>query len=148
MYEIWLALNIGWEVAHSTGPWLPSLDAVLGLAWAAALWQGTRSRWAAGFKVALVVAAATALLTFLLLPNLAASSLKEVGYWLDALVLVLIAIGFGGLAGLLAWPLAAVAWGWRRGSPQRAIAAACHVRRARTRAPARPAAARGPHHAR
>lgn len=105
MYEVWLALNIVWETALGIWPWLLLIGAV----WLALLVRGSRRAvlWMSGFRPALWVAVAVAVLAFLLVPWLTASSLSELRYWVDVVALAAISIGLGALAGLLAWPLCA-----------------------------------------
>ena len=82
MYEIWLALNIVWEMALLVWPWLLAL-ALLGAAlWLTALARGG-ARWRAGLSGALgvgVLAAAAAVAT---LPLWSRSSWSELAYWVD-----------------------------------------------------------------
>lgn len=84
MYEIWLALNIVWEIALTVWPAL-----LLGmLAW-----------------LALMVLAGIA--SVLWLPAATRSSLGELAYWVDWANLLAIAAGFGAIALAFVWPLAA-----------------------------------------
>lgn len=107
MYEIWLMLNILWEMA--LGVW-PLLAAVV-LAWAVMLvlaWRGARNPAGARRRapgLALAVGAAAAVAAFVALPTLTGSSLRELAYWVDWLSLAGVALGVGAAAFLLAWPL-------------------------------------------
>ncbi|MCC7151322.1 MAG: hypothetical protein IT501_04930 [Rubrivivax sp.] len=115
MYEIWLALNIVWEMALLVWPWLLAL-AVLGAAlWLTALARGG-ARWRAGLSGALgvgVLAAAAAVAT---LPLWSRSSWSELAYWVDWANLAAIAAGAAGVAAALAWPLLAMGSGKNRRS--------------------------------
>ncbi|WP_332813150.1 DUF5368 family protein [Ramlibacter sp.] len=107
MYEIWLALNIVLEIARPLA--VPLLVAAVALAalWGWALRAGGAG-WRRGFASALAVAAVVALAAFLLVPSLTKSSLAELGYAVDWLVLAAMAAGAGAVAGLYAWPLLAL----------------------------------------
>lgn len=111
MYEIWLAVNIVYEILK---PALPLL-ALLALAWVAlcwCVWRMPAARWGAAVKAVLILAAVVAVTVFALLPAATASSLSELKYWVDWAFLGGVALGLGGLAGVLAWPL--LAWLSRR----------------------------------
>ena len=107
MYEIWLVINILWEIALGIWPLLVAA----GLAWIAlTAWalRRARGRWRAALPVALAAAAVVAVLTFLAVPGLTRSSLGELRYWVDWANLAGIAGGFGGATLAFAWPLAAL----------------------------------------
>jgi hypothetical protein len=107
MYEIWLVLNILWELALGVWPLL------LG---AALLWVGVvagalrrpAAGWAAGLPLALAVGAAVAIAAFVLVPAATRSSLGELRYWVDWLNLLGIAAAFGAVAVAFAWPVLAM----------------------------------------
>ena len=48
MYEIWLAMNIVWEIALTAWPWLLALGVLIVVLWAIALQRG-RAPWGATF---------------------------------------------------------------------------------------------------
>jgi hypothetical protein len=107
MYEIWLMMNIGWEIALTIWPLL----AGVAIAWAALLavaWRSGPLPWQPALPTSLGVAAATAALAFLALPALTQSSLAEMGYWVDWATLASLAVGVGGVALAFAWPLSAL----------------------------------------
>lgn len=110
MYEVWLALNIVWEIA--LGAW-PVLLAAL-LLWAVLLltaWRRPGTRWRGALPWAVgagVLAAAGAIGT---VPAWSLSSLSEMGYWVDWANLLAVAAGFGAVAAAVAWPLAAMRLG-------------------------------------
>jgi hypothetical protein len=111
MYEIWLAINIVYEILR---PALPVL-ALLALAWVALCWRVWRmpsARWRAAVKTLWILAAVVAVAVFALMPTATASSLSELKYWVDWAFLGSVALGLGALAGVLAWPL--LAWLSRR----------------------------------
>ena len=104
MYEIWLALNIVFELA------LANKGLVIGyLVVLVVLLLAARSAaWRRGLPLAIAVGVLAALAAFALLPSLSASSFANVAYWIDWANLGAIALGLGGAAALLAWPLAAM----------------------------------------
>jgi hypothetical protein len=107
MYEIWLALNIVWEIA--AGLWPLLLGAAL--LWAALLftaWRRPGSAWRTGLPLALAVGIVAAGVAVVLVPGWTRSSLAEMGYWVDWANLLAVAAGFGAAAVAFAWPLAAM----------------------------------------
>ena len=104
MYEIWLALNIVYEIALTI--W-PALLALL-LTWLALLatargrlgWRALRQALLAGAVVAAALVAG--------LPSLTQSALSNMGYWVDWANVLAIALGLGALAALFMWPLMAL----------------------------------------
>jgi hypothetical protein len=106
MYEIWLMLNIVWEILLTA--WTLVLVLLLlfvGLSLAAVLRRG--ANWRAAWPVALAGAALVGVASFLLLPSLTRSSLGELKYWVDWLALAGVAGGFALLAAALLLPLTA-----------------------------------------
>jgi len=114
MYEVWLVLNILWEIALGIWPLLLGAIVVWVLLMAMAL-RRPCARWRAGLPLALAGGAIVAVAAFLLVPGSTRSSLAEMSYWVDWANLVAIAAGFGGVAALFAWPLLAL-----RDPPRRA----------------------------
>lgn len=107
MYELWLVLNILWEMALDA--WLPLLVGLLlwVLLMAAALrrphpgWR--EARWAA-----MGVGLAAAALAVLGVPPATQSSLAHLDYWVDWANLLAIAAAVGAVALAFAWPLMAL----------------------------------------
>ncbi|MCU0968259.1 MAG: hypothetical protein MUF03_05440 [Rubrivivax sp.] len=111
MYEIWLALNILWEIALDVWP----LIAAGALLWAVLMATAARRSgrgWGRGLPLALGVGLLVAVAAFALLPGLTRSSLGELRYWVDWANLLMMAAGFGAIAAAFAWPLASM-----RGKP-------------------------------
>lgn len=107
MYEIWLVMNIVWEIA--LGIW-PLLLAAVGL-WLVVMVTALRHRgacWLAGLPLALGVGAAVTLAAALWVPGWNKSALSEMGYWVDWINLLGLAAGFGAVAMAFAWPLSAM----------------------------------------
>ena len=104
MYEIWLALNIVYEIALSIWPAL----LLIVLVWLALL-VGARQRLSArAFKQACVFGLLVAFMLAISLPALTQSAFSNMGYWVDWANLLAIAAGLGAAAALLMWPLAAL----------------------------------------
>jgi len=107
MYEIWLVMNILWEIA--LGIW-PLLLAAAGL-WAVVMVAALRrrgARWRAGLPLALGVGAVVTLAAVLWVPGWNSSALSEMGYWVDWANLLGVSACFGALAVAFAWPLSAM----------------------------------------
>ncbi len=115
MYEIWLGLNIVWEIALGVWPVL-LIAAVIWVALMAMAWRCSAARWRAAWPWALAAGAVVALAAFLAVPTLTKSSLGALAYWVDWASLLAIAAGFGAAALAFAWPLLSMR-GTRRLSP-------------------------------
>lgn len=107
MYEIWLMLNIVWEIAlDMIGPIV-----VLALVWLALVGLAARnqqSNWRGTRVFAIALGAAVALLAMLVLPALTRSSTSDLAYIVDWLALLGMAVGFGAAAALFSWPALAL----------------------------------------
>lgn len=112
MYELWLVLNILWELALGIWPLLLGAIVVWSVLMLAAL-RRPGARWRAGLPLTLVVGVVVAVAAFLLVPGGTRSSLAELSYWVDWANLAAVAAGFGGVAMLFAWPVLAM-----RGPPR------------------------------
>jgi hypothetical protein len=107
MYEIWLVVNILWEMA--LGIWPVLLGAAL--IWLVLVLTAARrpgSGWRAALPWAIAAAIVVTVGATLALPGLSKSSLGEMGYWVDWANLLAMAAGFGALAAAFVWPLAAL----------------------------------------
>jgi hypothetical protein len=113
MYEIWLALNIAWEIASTRAVLLAFVAAFLLLAWVLAL-RAPGARWRLAAPRAVAAGFAAAVLAGLLWPALTGSSLGEIRYWVDAVSLAGLALAAGGAVGAFAWPV--LAWFGREGA--------------------------------
>ena len=107
MYEIWLMLNIVWEILLGAWPLVLAL-LLLFAALTLAAWLRRGAAWRAAWAVALAGAAIVGVASFLLLPSLTLSSLGELKYWVDWLALAGVAGGFALVAGALLLPLTAL----------------------------------------
>jgi hypothetical protein len=112
MYEIWLVINIVWEIALEVWPLL-AVATLMWLGLMTAALKRAQPAWRRAAPLALAVAAAVAALTFAFVPSLTRSSLAEMGYWVDWANLAAVALAFGVAALAYAWPLLAL----RRPSP-------------------------------
>lgn len=106
MYEIWLGMNIFYELAWMYAPVVIGVALVLALSYGMAWRRG--GQWRAARSRALGVAALATGLAVLSVPTLTRSSLAEMGYWVDWLNLLMIAGAIGLLCGALIWPFVAM----------------------------------------
>ena len=110
MYEIWLVMNIVWEIALGLWPLL----AAAGIAWFVLLglaWRSPAAQWRSAAPLALGLALVAALVGFLAIPAATKSSLRELSYWVDWANLTAIALGIGAATLAYAWPAGVL---WRR----------------------------------
>ncbi|MCU0774976.1 MAG: hypothetical protein MUC74_10865 [Ideonella sp.] len=104
MYEIWLVLNILWELARDVWPLLVGA-AVLWVVLMVAAARRRGAAWGRGLPSAVAVGGVVAVAAFLLVPGLTKSSLGEMRYWVDWANLVGIALAVGAVGVAFAWPL-------------------------------------------
>lgn len=104
MYEIWLALNIFYEIALTVWPAL----LVLALVWLALMLAARARLSARALRGALALGSLVAVVLFFALPALTQSALSNMGYWVDWANLLAMALGFGAAAALLLWPALAL----------------------------------------
>lgn len=107
MYEIWLALNIVWEIALDQPLITLGIVALLVVLFAAAFVR-RGSAWRRSVSAAAVVGIVVAAIAVWAVPRATLSSLDDMKYWIDWATLAAVALGLGGIAALLAWPLAAM----------------------------------------
>ena len=107
MYEIWLTLNILYELGLQ---YLPVVigTALLWLALMAVAAARGRAGWGAALKPAIAIAVVVTAITFFVTPGMTQSSFANMGYWVDWGNLLLYAAAFGAVGGALAWPIAAM----------------------------------------
>jgi len=107
VYEIWLVMNILWELALGVWPLLLGASVLWAVLVATALTrQGTS--WGAGLPLAVVAGLVVAAVAFALLPGWTRASMADMGYWVDWVNLLGIAAAFGAVAAAFAWPLLAM----------------------------------------
>jgi hypothetical protein len=107
VYEIWLMLNIVWEVLLAAWPLVLALALAIAVLGVAAL-RRPGVDWPGAARIALPGAVVVGLLSFVALPSLTSSSLGELNYWVDWLALAGIAAAFGAVSAALLLPLAAL----------------------------------------
>ncbi len=104
MYEIWLVMNIVWEIALGFWPLLAA-GAVVWLVLMALAWRRPAAQWRSAWPMAAGVAVVAAVVGFLVVPTTTGSSLHELAYWVDWANLGSIALGIGAAALAFAWPV-------------------------------------------
>ena len=114
MYEIWLMLNIVWEIALGLWPLLLAAAVLWGILMLTA-WRRAGTRWRAGLPLALGVGVLVMAVAAPLIPGWNRSTLADMGYCVDWANLLAVAAGFGAVAVAFAWPLSAM----RQGLAQR-----------------------------
>ena len=106
MYEVWLMLNIMWELAWAVWPWLVALLA-LWIVFLVMACGRSRQAWRGALPGAVALGALVAVLIFFVTPGWSQSSLSDMKYWVDWANLLGIAAGWGAAAVVLFWPLLA-----------------------------------------
>lgn len=101
MYEVWLILNIVFEVALTVWPML----VVALLVWLTLLWVAGQRLSARALRGALVLGGVGVLVAALALPALTRSSLGDMSYWLDWAALAGLALACGVVVVAFAFPL-------------------------------------------
>ncbi len=107
MYEIWLTLNILFELALQYLPLVLGVGALWLVLMVLAASRGNAG-WSAALKPAFVVFLVVTAITFFITPGMTKSSFANMGYWVDWGNLFLYAAAFGGVGAALTWPLAAM----------------------------------------
>jgi hypothetical protein len=103
MYEIWLVMNIVWEIALGFWPLLAAAAVAWGVLMALA-WRRPAAQWRSAWPMAAGIAVVAAVIGFLVVPTTTRSSLQELAYWVDWANLASIALGIGVAALAFAWP--------------------------------------------
>lgn len=105
MYEVWLMLNIVYEVMRDMATVVLSLTGL----WLALMFLARQKlRWETVPR-SLVIGLAAALIFVVLLPGILASSFADMGYWVDWANLIGLAAAGGALVAAFAWPVFSVA---------------------------------------
>ncbi|MDT3678840.1 MAG: hypothetical protein ROZ64_08390 [Burkholderiaceae bacterium] len=106
MYEIWLAVNIAWEIVVAQAVWaIPLAIVFAGLVVHA---FARRGNWRAGWRWAWKSAVFAGVAAALVLPGLSGASWSDLAYVVDWMLLVVIAAAIAAVVGAFVWPLAAV----------------------------------------
>lgn len=103
IYDLWLGLNIFWEIALNMLPTI-LLAAFIWLILAGIALSKRSIKWCAVSRIALIPAALVTAVMFVLFPGQSHATLADMGYWVDWTVLSAIALGFGALTFLYAVP--------------------------------------------
>ena len=107
MYEIWLAINIMYELMWNYIPFVLSVLILWVVLMVFAVQQG--AAWLQGLRRGLLGMLVIVVITFLVFPYITQSSLGNLGYWIDYLFLLQIALGYGVVFGLgFIWPVPAL----------------------------------------
>ena len=104
MYEIWLAMNIAYEMALDL---LPALGPLV-LMWAVMMVINRKKLKRVKPATLAAVAVLVALVAVVALPSLSKSTLADMGYWVDWAALLGMAAGLGVAAAVLLWPVLAM----------------------------------------
>jgi hypothetical protein len=104
MYEIWLAMNIAYEIA--LGLWPALLP--LALVWAVVMVINRKKLAQVSGAALAAVAVLVSLVAVLALPPLSRSTMADMGYWVDWAGLLAMGAGVGVAAALLMWPVLAM----------------------------------------
>ena len=106
MYEIWLALNVLFELALVNLP-VVVFFLVVWLALMAFVLMRGRANWRGALPSALLAWVLASAAAFIGFPSLVDSSLSDMHYWVDWANLTAIAAGIGGGVALFVWPFIA-----------------------------------------
>ena len=109
MYELWLAINILYEIGLMYLPNVIGFVVVTGALFGLAL--AKRAPLCRGVMPAALVWALVTVGGLFLIPGMTASALKEVAYWVDWANLFAVAAGFGAAAAAITLPIAAMVRG-------------------------------------
>ena len=104
MYEMWLAINIVYEIALNLWPALLPLL----LVWLVLLLINRQRLDQVAWTTLLAVAVSVGEVALLALPSLSKSSLTEMGYWVDWASILAMAAGLGVAAAAWLWPALAM----------------------------------------
>jgi len=106
MYEIWLTLNILFELGLQ---YLPAVIGTVVLWLTLMIFAATRpgAGWKKAIAPAFVIGIIATAITFFITPAMTKSSFANMDYWVDWMNLFFYAAAFGAVAAALAWPIAA-----------------------------------------
>ncbi len=104
MYEIWLVMNIVYEIALTVWPLL----ALALVVWLVMLWAARARLGRGAARQAAGLGALAAVVLLFTVPTLTHSSLSNMGYWVDWANLVSVALGLGAVVAVFCWPVLAL----------------------------------------
>jgi hypothetical protein len=105
-YEIWLGMNIMWEIALGFVSYIV-IAAIIWLAISVVTIQ-KKASWFAAFKSTFVIGAVVTVVAFFTLPTLTLSSFSDMNYWLDWVTLTIMSVGVGAVIFGFIWPFMAL----------------------------------------
>ena len=105
-YEIWLGMNIMWEIALSFLSYI-LIAAIIWLAISFVTYQ-KKASWLVAFKSTFIIGLIVTVIAFFTLPTLTLSSFRDMNYWLDWATLTLMACGVGAVVFGFIWPFMAL----------------------------------------
>jgi hypothetical protein len=105
-YEIWLGMNIMWEIALGIMPYI----VIAAIIWLAISWLTVKKKvsWFPAFKSTFIIGLVVTVSAFFALPTLTLSSFSEMSYWLDWATLSMMALGVGTVVFGFIWPFMAL----------------------------------------
>jgi len=107
MYELWLALNIVYELALAHMSTLIILAVTILFLFGIAAVKGAPA-WGKGFRIGLAGGVLVTIAGFFFVPAMIDSSIGDLNYWVDWANLLAVAAGFGAAAAALLWPIGAM----------------------------------------
>ena len=114
MYELWLGLNILWELSLTQLPVLITLLVVWIVMMVYVLLRRplhrARAIWRRTFLMSSMLAAAFGVMAFFLIPYLTQSSFDAMGYWVDWATLAGMSASMVAMAFCFIWPLLTLRW--------------------------------------
>jgi hypothetical protein len=105
-YEIWLGMNIMWEIALEIMPYI----VIAAIIWLAISWLTVQKKvsWFPAFKITFIIGLVVTVSAFFTLPTLTLSSFSDMSYWLDWATLTMMALGVGAVVFGFIWPFMAL----------------------------------------
>lgn len=105
MYEIWLAMNIVWEMAVAQASWTVPLALAFAVLVVIALVRG--ADWRRGWRWAWRIGLLATVAAIAFLPALSGAAWSDLSYVVDWAMLVATAVAVGAVVAVFVWPLAA-----------------------------------------
>jgi len=106
-YELWLALNIVYELALANLAVLIILAIAIAFLFGVAAVKGAPA-WGKGLKVGIIAGVIVTIAGIFFVPTMIGSSIGDVAYWVDWANLFAVSAGFGAAAAALIWPIGAM----------------------------------------
>ncbi len=119
MYELWLAMNIVWEMAVAQAAWTLPLALAFAVLVVTAFVRG--GDWRRGWRWAWPSGLVATVAAIAFLPALSGAAWSDLAYVVDWAMLVATAVAVGAVVTAIVWPLAAALC--RRGAQRPLLAA-------------------------